>query len=109
MAQKVTVTLTDDLIGDGTTMADQTVQFGLDGKVHELDLSDDNAKELREFLDRYIAVSRKPGSSPKTARASQAATREDTQAIRTWARENNWEISNRGRIPVEAREAYEAR
>jgi len=109
MAQKVTVTLIDDLEADGTTLADQTVQFGLDGKVHELDLSDDNAKKLREFLDRYIAVSRKPGSSPKAARASQPANREDTQAIRTWARENNWEVADRGRIPVEVREAYEQR
>ena len=40
MAQKITVTLEDDLDGGP---ADQTVRFGLDGAEYEIDLSTSNA------------------------------------------------------------------
>jgi len=46
VAQKVTVSLIDDLDGD---KADETVEFGLDGKSYEIDLSTGNAGKLREF------------------------------------------------------------
>ncbi|MGH8880612.1 MAG: Lsr2 dimerization domain-containing protein, partial [Stackebrandtia sp.] len=41
MAQKVTVSLVDDLDG---SEAGETVEFGLDGAFYEIDLSDDNAE-----------------------------------------------------------------
>jgi len=106
MAQKVTVELVDDVDGGP---ADLTLSFGLDGKSYEVDLSDVNAKRLREALAEFVEAARKPGSSPKTARASQAANREDPRIVRVWARENDWEISDHGRIPQEVWEAYEAR
>jgi hypothetical protein len=43
MAQKITVTLEDDLDGGP---ADQTVRFGLDGAEYEIDLSARNAAAL---------------------------------------------------------------
>jgi hypothetical protein len=43
MAQQVNVKFVDDL--DGTEAAG-TVSFGLDGKIYEIDLSDDNAAKL---------------------------------------------------------------
>ena len=45
MAKKVTVTLIDDV--DQESAADETVEFGIDGVTYEIDLSDDNAANLR--------------------------------------------------------------
>jgi len=106
MAQKVTVELVDDIDGSAAT---STVHFGLDSKSYEVDLSDVNAKRLRESLGEFVDAARKAGNSPKTARVSQAANREDPRIVRVWARENDWEISDHGRIPQEVWDAYEAR
>lgn len=110
MAQKVVTTLIDDLDGDGT-LADETVEFALDGKAFEIDLSDVNAKRLREALAEFVAAARKAGSGGTPARARRVATaavsREESATIRAWARENGWPgVKDRGRIPVEVVEAY---
>jgi hypothetical protein len=113
MAQKVQVLLLDDLDG---SEADQTVRFGLDGSSYEIDLSDQNADALREALANYVAharkVSRGPGvaatrtASAKGGRPPARADREQTQAIREWARNNGHPVSDRGRIPSQIIEAY---
>jgi len=113
MAQKVQVLLLDDL--DGTEAA-QTVRFGLDGASYEIDLSDSNAEGLRDLLATYVAHGRKVGrassaaapraASVKGARTPARADREQTQAIREWARTNGHPVSDRGRIPSGIIEAY---
>jgi hypothetical protein len=42
MARKVTVSLIDDV--DGKTVADETVEFAVDGVSYQIDLSSTNAK-----------------------------------------------------------------
>jgi Lsr2 len=73
----------------------QTVTFGLDGQNYAIDLSDQNAAELRQTLGRYIAAGRRAGRRTRTAniaparpRAGQPAQADgrDTAAIRQWAR-----------------------
>ena len=54
MAQKVMVTLVDDL--DGST-AEETVEFGLDGASYQIDLSSDNADRLRQARAARVAAS----------------------------------------------------
>jgi hypothetical protein len=114
MAQKVQVLLLDDL--DGTD-ADQTVRFGLDGASYEIDLSDANAESLRDALASFVAHGRKVGRSisagPARAtslkpgiRVPARVDREQTQAIREWARKNGHSVSDRGRIPSSIIEAY---
>jgi hypothetical protein len=114
MAQKVQVLLLDDI--DGSEAA-QTVRFGLDGSSYEIDLSDSNADALRSALASYIANGRKVGrgsaapSRPigvKTGRGPARVDREQTQAIRLWARKNGHSVSDRGRIPSSVIEAYHA-
>jgi hypothetical protein len=39
---------------------------------------------------------------------SGAVSKEQTQAIRHWAREKGLQVSERGRIPATVREAFEA-
>lgn len=112
MAQRVVVSLVDDLDG---SEADETVQFGLDGVSYEIDLSSENAEELREILAQYVSHARKAGgrkrtpskrSNGKVPSRSSSAEREQNQAIRAWARKKGYAISDRGRIPSEVTEAY---
>lgn len=108
MAQKVTVSLVDDLTG---SEADETVEFGLDGKYYEIDLSSDNAERLRKVLVDFVAAARRPGQARrKTAGTaavhSPAVDREQNQAIREWARKKGREVSDRGRIPADVLQAY---
>jgi Lsr2 len=107
MAQKVKVLLVDDL--DGECAADETVRFGLDGRDLELDLSAENAAEMRETLRKYVDGARKTGSSKKgRTSARQTVTDVDPKAVRAWAAANGREVSSRGRIPAEVVEAYRA-
>jgi Lsr2 len=116
MAQKVDVKFIDDL--DGSEAAG-TVSFAIDGRSYEIDLSDDNAARLRDSLASFIAAARRSGASGRrgrtsprvpaeTATASARPSREATAAIRTWARENGHEVSERGRIPNSVVQAYES-
>ncbi|GAB3000594.1 Lsr2 family protein [Actinosynnema sp. NPDC059335] len=111
MAQKVTVTLVDDLDGG---KAEETVGFGLDGVSYEIDLSASNAGRLRDALADFVASARKAGgrkrgpgrpAGVKAARPA-SADREQNQAIREWARKQGMKVSDRGRIPAEVLEAY---
>lgn len=102
MAQKIETTLVDDL--DGTEAA-ETILFGLDGSAFEIDLSAHNADGLRGALGEFVHAARKVGRLDKviTTRASNGvrprADREQTQAIRDWARRHNLAVKDRGRIP----------
>jgi nucleoid-associated protein Lsr2 len=113
VAQIREVRLVDDL--DGET-ADETVEFGLDGKSFEIDLSKNNAGRLRDALAEFVAAARRAGGGGRGRRAAATATaaaprrpsidREQNQAIRDWARKRGMKVSDRGRIPSEVLEAY---
>lgn len=107
MAQKVVVSLVDDLDGG---KADETVQFSLDGKNYEIDLSDANAAALRGTLADYMGSARRPSGrvQGRAAATNGRATldREQNQAIRDWAREQGMNVSDRGRIPSEVIDSY---
>lgn len=117
MAQKVTVNLVDDLDGG---QADETVEFALDGVAYQIDLSSDNAAELREALNSFVAHARRAGGRRKpgprksgggagAGAAKSGGTRGDraqNKAIREWARKRGLEVSDRGRIPADIVEQY---
>lgn len=110
MAQIREVRLVDDLSGDE---ADETIEFGLDGKNYEIDLTTDNAKKMRDVLADYVAAARRAaGPARRRAASSNGAARrpsvdrEQNQAIREWARKRGMKVSDRGRIPAEVLEAY---
>jgi hypothetical protein len=108
MAQRVNVVLVDDIDGND---AEETVSFALDGVDYEIDLSDQHAGELRNVLSLYIGHARRTGGRRKSGRRSSApATDSATSAadVRAWARENGWDVPERGRVSAEVREAYAA-
>jgi hypothetical protein len=106
MAQKTVVTLYDDL--DGTAEKVETVLFALDGRAYEIDLSAVNAGTLREVLADYVKAGRKVTAPARAARQRGGAAREESAAIRIWARANGHPVSNRGRIPETVMTAYRA-
>jgi len=120
MAQQTVIELVDDL--DGTVDASiETVRFGLDGVSYEIDLRNANAGALRDQLAEFIDAARRTGGRMKravagastravgsTPAAASGRSREQTQAIREWARKNGHEVADRGRIPSGVIEAFEA-
>ena len=110
MARQTTVVLVDDL--DGSEAVEQ-VEFGVDGRTYEIDLSAANSATLREALAPYISAARRagprrsaPSAAPSAAPSRPAADRLQNQAIREWAVAQGMKISERGRIPSNVLEAY---
>lgn len=115
MARQVITTLIDDLDGKP---ADRTVEFSLDGTSYTIDLSDANAGKLRKALDPFINAGTRVGrggSGRSAARSAGATTgrgaggdRDQNKAIREWAAQNGYQVSERGRIPQNVTDAYRA-
>ncbi|GHF44811.1 Lsr2 family protein [Streptomyces mashuensis] len=103
MAQRVVVTLSDDI--DGGEAA-ETLIFGLDGKTYEIDLSAANAKKLRGILEPYVEAGRKQSRSGRAYRRTAVAP--DPAAVRAWARSHGMEVPPRGRIPKKVYDAFHA-
>lgn len=105
MAQKVQVLLVDDLDGGE---ADETVSFSLDGASYEIDLSGENAKKLRDSLQPFVEHARKAGSVRPRRRSRGPSSRERSADIRAWAKARGIKVNERGRIPANVVEQYEA-
>lgn len=102
MAQTVQILMQDDI--DGSTEDIQSTTFALGNKAYEIDLGPKNLQALQDALAPYISAAR-PDRKAKRTRVASNST-EDIKAIRTWAQDNGYEVSDRGRIPNEIREAY---
>jgi hypothetical protein len=108
MAQRVNVVLVDDI--DGADAA-ETVTFALDGVDYEIDLSEKHAADLRNAVSLYVGHARRTGGRRKSGRRASVASPEGAASaadIRAWARENGWDVPERGRVAAEVREAYAA-
>jgi hypothetical protein len=105
MAQRVTVTLEDDLDGGP---ADETVQFGFGGADYEIDLSTKNATAFRKKLAPFIEHARKPGRGQARRPARTPARRHRSADIRAWAKDHGIAVSERGRIPASVVGQYQA-
>lgn len=108
MAQQFHVQYIDDI--DGTVLGDdaQTITFAFEGKEYTIDLSEENAAAFRESVAPYIDAGHKLSSArKKPARKSVGkAPAGNTKAIREWAKENGYSVSERGRIPADVMAAY---
>jgi nucleoid-associated protein Lsr2 len=117
MAQKTIVTLVDDLTGEEAENI-STVEFAIDGVTYELDLTDENSTKLHDTLSQYAKAGRKIGgrrrSSPRPGRAikntgsTAGYNRETLKSIREWAKKNGHNVSDRGRLPGEVLQAWQA-
>ena len=107
MAQKVVIELLDDIDGSQAT---ETVTFGLDGRSYEIDLNDKNADKLRKSLSVYVGSARSAGRQAVNGAKKRAVTQFGPSAreVRDWARTNGYDVPDRGRIPADVREAFDA-
>jgi hypothetical protein len=113
MAQQTTVRFIDDLDGSD---ASGTFDFSIDGRQYQIDLSDENAAKLRDALAPYIGAARKAGGrgrgrAPRQTAVAEKSTRsnrDETAAIREWARANGHKVNDRGRLSKSVMEAYQA-
>jgi hypothetical protein len=107
MAQKIQTLFIDDIDGGA---AEGTVRFALDGIEYEIDLSSKHGDELRDALRKYIEHARKVSGATRRpgARGGRKASAVDTMAVRAWARENGYEIKDRGRVPADIVAKYQA-
>jgi len=103
MAQKVTVSLEDDLTGGP---AKQTVRFAFDGTDYEIDLNAKNAAAFGKQLAPYLEHARRAGRAQP--RRPGRANRQRSGDIRAWAKEQGLAVSERGRIPASVAEQYHA-
>ena len=94
----------DDL--DGHAGHDvRPVSFGLDGVWFEIRLGAANAAGLRAVLDRFVRAARRvPGPAPAPVTSVDANL---ARAVRQWAREHGYRISDRGRLSEIVLAAYE--
>jgi hypothetical protein len=111
VAQKIQTLFIDDIDGGA---AEGTVRFALDGTEYEIDLNAEHTEELRSALGKYVSHARKVGATAR--RAGRAAGRAgrgagsalNTTEIRNWAREQGYDIKDRGRVPGDLVAKYQA-
>jgi Lsr2 len=105
MAQKIQTLFIDDIDGGE---AEGTVRFALDGAEYEIDLSTQHNEELRAALANYVAHARKVGGTARrtAGRGVRKPSVIDNVAVRNWARENGYDIKERGRVPADLTAKY---
>ncbi|MGW3134912.1 histone-like nucleoid-structuring protein Lsr2 [Streptomyces sp. NPDC001139] len=107
MAQKTITVYTDDLTGAESDEV-RTHTFSLDGVNYEIDLVSDNYDKLFEALAPFIDKGRKTGRASGGRRARKTSTDgPSAEELRAWARENHYQVNDRGRVPSSIREAYD--
>lgn len=114
MAKKVSINMVCDLDNaeydpDG---GGETVTFALEGQYYEVDLCEKDATAFRRALKKYTEHGRKATAPRKTRTNNVTSTTrrdpEQVKAIKSWLVENGYEPPQRGRIPLEMLNAYEA-
>lgn len=108
MVQKIVTVYSDDLTG---TESDEvsTHRFSLNGIEYEIDLTPESYDKLDAALRLFIEKGRKVGRTKVTGLVHRgAAVGPSAEEVRAWARENGYEVNDRGRVPGEIREAFEA-
>ncbi|MFI7644225.1 Lsr2 family protein [Nonomuraea sp. NPDC049400] len=109
MAKQIQEILIDDVDGGE---ANETVSFAIDGSSYEIDLSDLNAKKLRDALTPFVQNARRAGAVSARRRGRGGArtmSREKSAEIRQWAKAHGLPVSERGRIASTVVEKFETR
>ena len=106
MASKTSVEILDDL--DQTTGA-ETVSFSFGGIHYEVDLAKKNRTKLEKALAPFIEAGRKVSAQPRRgSRRSTSASSTDRSVVRTWAKAQGLQVSERGRISAAVMDKYSA-
>ena len=95
---------------DGTAAA-ETVLFGLDGQQYSIDLSAENAAELRRIVGEWAECGRRVRAAQRRHLARvdpwrQQVTGPELVQIREWCQDNGYRVGSRGPLPFEAVDAF---
>lgn len=101
MARETIINLIDDFDGG---KADETIKYSFDGANYEVDFTHENADAFREYMEKYLKVSRRIGVANNSAKVNS-----ETAKIRDWAREQGIDVPARGRLSAEVMKAWENR
>ncbi len=106
MAKKTVVTeiLVDDI--DGST-GERTITFTWEGVAYEIELSKKNAATFEKTMKPYLDAARRVRSSRPRRIGGTRAGKRDLAAIRSWAEQNGFDVSARGRVAGAVIEAYD--
>jgi hypothetical protein len=113
VAQRTIIELVSDLSGEELGENEgRTVNFSYDGVDYTIDLTEAEATEFDHVMEHYTEAATRIGGRRSSGRRSKKAnggrSTQDLGAIREWARDNGYEVSDRGRIAASIREAYDA-
>lgn len=119
MARKIVVQVSCDRCGSEVD-SDKAVELSYGGVDYRTDLCREHTAELSAALDPFLSVAERfdtrRRSTTTAVRSAEGQIRRPTRrdpiqvgAIRTWARANGYDISDRGRIPREVEAAYNSR
>ena len=103
---KTTIThITDDF--DGSSDA-RTVEFSYKGTHYSIDLAEKNEAKFDKAMERFILAATQVKARASSGRRTTSNPRKDFSAVRKWAKGQGLAVSERGRIPKEIVEQYEA-
>lgn len=99
----------DDLTGKELEGEVEQTYLTFEGKTYKLDLAPESVDKLRKALEPFISnVDPVPtGAKPSKARSSSTGGL-PADLVRAWAKENNVEVNERGRLSKEVVAAYKA-
>ena len=111
MARRVIEQLVSDLSGKDIKDGEgETVKFSIGSTSYQMDLTEAEAGQFYAAVKKYTDVATKTGGrgARSGGGSKNKSDRNQTQAIRTWARENGRVVSDRGRISQDVQDAYNA-
>ena len=109
MAQKVSVTYACDYDQKEIPQGQHRLRrFSIDGRDYEIDLCLRHSERFDEAVSRYASQARKASARPLRTTRRTAAHRKHSAQIRQWAQKSGIAVSERGRIPADVVNRYEA-
>jgi len=107
MTQQIQTLFIDDIDGGA---AEGAIRFALDGTDYGIDLNAKHSEEPRGALRKYVDHARKVGGTARRpgTRSGRRTAAVDTVAVRAWARDNGFDIKDRGRVPADLVAKYQA-
>lgn len=103
--RKTQIILIDDVDG---SPADRTIQFSLNGSAFEIDLSEANAQRLEKAMAPFVEKASKVTRAASKGKRPAAGGRSFSQSVRLWAKEQGITVPDRGRVPNEVIDQYNA-
>lgn len=115
VATRTITTLVDDLDGKELDSDGRTIQFSYDGIDYQIDLGPTNVDTFAKAIEPYVAAATRIGGRKNRSRPVGASFRSgvasdptpSASTVREWARENGYDVSDRGRIPAAVLEAWQ--